>query len=46
MLRSLLLPLGALCIGLGCLIGGRSGQVLLVAGTVLAGVDCVLVVAG
>lgn len=46
MLRSLLLPLAAFCIGLGCLIGGRAGQVLIVAGTVAAGVAAVLVLAG
>jgi hypothetical protein len=40
--RALLIPLAVLALGVGALIGGRVGHVLLIAGTVLAGVTVVL----
>lgn len=43
--RAVLLPLAGLLLGLGCLIGGRAGNVLVIAGTVLFGVATVLAVA-
>lgn len=46
MWRVLLLPLAVLLLGSGVLVGGRAGHVLLVAGTVLAGVAVVLVATG
>lgn len=46
LLRVLLLPLAVLLVGLGVLIGGRVGHALLIGGTVLAGVVCVLVLIG
>lgn len=45
LLYALLLPVAVLLLGLGCLIAGRVGHVLLIAGTVLAGVAVVLVLA-
>jgi hypothetical protein len=42
-LRALLIPLAVLCAGLGVLIGGRVGNGLVIAGTVLAGVATVLI---
>lgn len=44
--RVVMVPLAVLLIGLGLLIGGRAQQVLIVCGTVLAGVGVVLVLAG
>ena len=41
-----MMPLAVLLIGLGLLIGGRVQQILIVCGTVLAGVGVVLVLAG
>lgn len=43
---SVLLPLAVLLVGLGILLGGTLGRALIVAGTVLAGVDVVLVLIG
>lgn len=43
---AVLLPLAVLLLGVGALVGGDLGRVLLIAGTVLAGVDVVLVLAG
>ncbi len=37
----LMVPLAILCVGLGVLISGKVGQVLIVIGTVLAGVALV-----
>jgi hypothetical protein len=45
MLKALLVPLGGLLIGLGCLIGGRAGQACIVVGTIAFGVAAVLVLA-
>jgi hypothetical protein len=39
----LLLPLAVLLLGAGHLVGGRDGHVMVIAGTVLAGVATVLV---
>ena len=41
--RVLLLPLAVLLLGLGALVGGRAGHILMIGGTVLAGVAVVLV---
>jgi hypothetical protein len=41
--RAVLLPLAVLVLGIGVLVGGKVGHVLIIAGTVLAGVAVVLV---
>lgn len=43
---AILLPLAVLLGAVGALIGGKTGQVLLVAAAILAGVDLVLVLTG
>lgn len=41
--RAIMVPLAVLCIGIGMLAGGKLGHLLIIAGTVLAGVAVVLV---
>lgn len=44
--RAVILPLAVLTLGIGILVGGKFGHVLIIAGTVLAGVATALVLVG
>jgi hypothetical protein len=44
--RALLLPLAVLAVGLGVLLAGRVGHILVIVGTVLAGVAVLATAAG